>query len=417
MNIFTLITLLIVVAALFAYLNTKLLKLPDAIGIMVVSLGFSLVLIGINAVQPAWFSQVRQTVAGIDFEKALFDVMLSFLLFAGAFHTDAAKLRVEKRSVMLLAFVGVLLSTGLVGTGLYYITMWLGLTIPFALCLLFGALISPTDPIAVLGILAKFKLPDNVKLNIVGESLFNDGVGVVVFASIYRIVLNGTDSVSAGEIVWLFIKEAGGGIVFGMALGYLMYRLLRSINHYQTEVIITVAGVMGGYLLAHELHISGPLAMVVAGLLVGGHTARQDAMSPKTEEYINKFWELIDGILNALLFVLIGIELLIIEFQSEHWIFYFPIILLVLLARYLAILIPFTLARRWLDLDNKAPLMLTWGGLRGGLSIAMALSIDNVLPQKAFIVTITYAVVLFSVIVQGLTMERLIRRLYPTKKQ
>lgn len=417
MNIFTLITLLIVIAALFAYLNTKLLKLPDAIGIMVVSLGFSLVLIGINAVQPAWFSQVRQTVAGIDFEKALFDVMLSFLLFAGAFHTDAAKLRVEKRSVMLFAFVGVLLSTGLVGTGLYYITMWLGLTIPFALCLLFGALISPTDPIAVLGILAKFKLPDNVKLNIVGESLFNDGVGVVVFASIYRIVLNGTDSVSAGEIVWLFIKEAGGGIVFGLALGYLMYRLLRSINHYQTEVIITVAGVMGGYLLAHELHVSGPLAMVVAGLLVGDHTARQDAMSQKTEEYIDKFWELIDGILNALLFVLIGVELLIIEFQSEHWIIYFLVILLVLLARYLAILIPFTLARRWLDLDSKAPLMLTWGGLRGGLSIAMALSIDNMLPQKAFIVTITYAIVLFSVIVQGLTMERLIRRLYPIEKQ
>ncbi|WP_428656063.1 cation:proton antiporter [Runella sp.] len=416
MNIFTLITLLIVVAALFAYLNTKLLKLPDAIGIMVVSLGFSLVLIGINAVQPAWFALVRQTVSGIDFEKALFDVMLSFLLFAGAFHTDAAKLRVEKRSVMLFAFVGVLLSTGLVGTGLYYIALSLGLTIPYALCLLFGALISPTDPIAVLGILAKFKLPESVKLNIVGESLFNDGVGVVVFASIYRIVLNGTDSVSAGEIARLFIIEAGGGIIFGLLLGYLMYRLLRSINHYQTEVIITVAGVMGGYLLAHELHVSGPLAMVVAGLLVGDHTARQDAMSQKTEEYIDKFWELIDGILNALLFVLIGVELLIIDFQREHWIIYLLVILLVLISRYLAILIPFTLARRWLDLDNKAPVMLTWGGLRGGLSIAMALSIDNSLPQKAIIVTITYSVVLFSVIVQGLTMERLIRKLYPTEK-
>lgn len=417
MSIFTLITLLIVVAAMFAYLNTKLLKLPDAIGIMVVSLCFSLLLLGVNAVQPTWFDLIRGAITKIDFEKALFEVMLSFLLFAGAFHTDAAKLRVERRSVMLFAFVGVLLSTGLVGTGLYYITLGLDLNMSFPLCLLFGALISPTDPIAVLGILAKFKLPESVKLNIVGESLFNDGVGVVVFASIYRIVVEGYESVSAGEIAWLFIKEAGGGIVFGLILGYSMYRLLRSINHYQTEVIITVAGVMGGYLLAHWLHVSGPLAMVVAGLLVGDHTARQDAMSQKTEEYIDKFWELIDGILNALLFVLIGVELIIIDFQIGYWIIYLLVILIVLFSRYLAILIPFTVARRWLELDSKAPLMLTWGGLRGGLSIAMALSIDNSLSQKAFIVTITYAVVLFSVIVQGLTMERLIRKLYPSKKQ
>ncbi|MFN8347386.1 MAG: sodium:proton antiporter [Spirosomataceae bacterium] len=414
MSLFTLITLLIVVSAMFAYLNTKLLKLPDAIGIMVVSLSFSLLLLGTNAIYPAGFSFIREAVTKIDFEKVLFEVMLSFLLFAGAFHTDAAKLKVERRSVMLFAFVGVLLSTLFVGTGLYYLAQAFGLSLSFALCLLFGALISPTDPIAVLGILAKFKLPENVKLNIVGESLFNDGVGVVVFASIYRIVLNGTESVSAGEIIWLFVKEAGGGIGFGLVLGYGMYRLLRSINHYQTEVIITVAGVMGGYLLAHQLHVSGPLAMVVAGLLVGDHSARQDAMSRKTEEYIDKFWELIDGIMNALLFVLIGFELIAIDFQKEYLVIYAAGILIVLLSRYLSILLPFTLARRWLELDNKAPLMLTWGGLRGGLSIAMALSIDSTLPQKGFLVTITYAVVLFSVVVQGLSMERLIRRLYPT---
>ncbi len=413
MDLFTLITLLIVASALFAYLNTRFLKLPDAIGVMVLSLLFSLLLIGANALQPTWFGTVRQTIAQIDFGRVLFDVMLSFLLFAGAFHTDAAQLRVERRSVMLFAFVGVLLSTAVIGTGLYYLAAWLGFDLPYMLCLLFGALISPTDPIAVLGILAKFKLPESVKLNIVGESLFNDGVGVVVFATIFQIVIDGSTDISVGAIGLAFLEEAGGGVLFGLALGYVLYWLLRSINHYQTEVIITVAGVMGGYLLAQRLHISGPLAMVVAGLFVGDH-AREHAMSRQTEEYIDKFWELLDSMLNALLFVLIGLELLRIDFKAGYWLIGLLTIVLVLLGRFVAIWVPYRLARPWLDLDSKAPLMLTWGGLRGGISIALALSIPDTLPQKDLLVAITYGVVLFSVVVQGLTMERLIRRLYPT---
>ncbi|OGX88690.1 cation:proton antiporter [Hymenobacter glacialis] len=412
MDLFTLITLLIVVSALFAYLNTRFLKLPDAIGIMVVSLAFSLVILGLGAMQPTWFTLTRETVASIDFDRVLFDVMLSLLLFAGAFHTDAAQLRVERRSVMLFAFVGVLLSTFLIGTGLYYISHWLGFEIGYAMCLLFGSLISPTDPIAVLGILARLKLPESVKLNIVGESLFNDGVGVVVFATIYRIVLGGPDSIGAGGIAMLFLQEAGGGVLFGLVLGYGLYRLLRSINHYQTEVILTLAAVMGGYLLAQRLHVSGPLAMVVAGLLVGDR-ARQDAMSHQTEEYVDKFWELIDVILNALLFVLIGVELLVIQLDASYWFISGLAIVLVLLSRYIAVWLPYRLARRWLTLDSKAPIMLTWGGLRGGISVALALSISNDVPFKSVIVAITYAVVLFSVIGQGLTLERLIRRLYP----
>lgn len=411
MDLFTLITLLVVVAGAFAYLNTRFLKLPDAIGIMVVSLGFSLLLLALHSVQPAWFALARQTVAGIDFDRVLFDVMLSLLLFAGAFHTNAADLRVERRSVMLFALVGVLLSTGLVGTGLYYLSNWLGLELSYPMCLLFGALISPTDPIAVLGILARFKLPESVKLNIVGESLFNDGVGVVVFATIYEIVLGGPDSIDAAGIAVLFAKEAGGGLLFGLALGYVLYRLLRSINHYQTEVILTLAAVMGGYLLAQKLHFSGPLAMVVAGLFVGDR-ARQDAMSHQTEEYVDKFWELIDVILNALLFVLIGIELLVVQFQPSYWLICSLAIVLVLGSRFLAIWIPYRLARRWLTLDSKAPIMMTWGGLRGGISVALALSISNSVPQKDLIVAITYAVVLFSVIGQGMTLEHLIKRLY-----
>ena len=411
MDLFALITLLIVVSAAFAYLNTRFLKLPDAIGIMVVSLGFSLLLITLDSVQPTWFALARQTVAGIDFDEVLFDVMLSLLLFAGAFHTNAADLRVERRSVILFALVGVLLSTGLVGTGLYYLSNWLGLGLPYPMCLLFGALISPTDPIAVLGILTRFKLPESVKLNIVGESLFNDGVGVVVFATIYQIVLGGPDSIDAAGIAVLFAKEAGGGLLFGLALGYVLYRLLRSINHYQTEVILTLAAVMGGYLLAQKLHFSGPLAMVVAGLFVGDR-ARQDAMSHQTEEYVDKFWELIDVILNALLFVLIGIELLVVKFEPSYWLICLLAIVLVLASRFLAIWIPYRLARRWLTLDSKAPLMMTWGGLRGGISVALALSISNSVPQKELIVAITYAVVLFSVIGQGMTLEHLIKRLY-----
>ncbi|CCH55952.1 sodium/hydrogen exchanger [Fibrisoma limi BUZ 3] len=412
MDLFDLFTLLIVATALFSYLNTRLLKLPGAIGVMVLSLGVSLLLNSLNSIRPEWLQIVRETVAQIDFDRVVFDIMLSFLLFAGAFHTDVAQLRVERRSVILFAFVGVMLSTFLIGSGLYLLADWLALNLSYPICLLFGALISPTDPIAVLGILTKFKLPESVKINIVGESLFNDGVGVVVFATIYQVVLNGADSISGGEIAWLFIKEAGGGVVLGLAIGYGLFFALRSIDHYQTEVIITVAAVMGGYLLARYLHVSGPLAMVVAGLLMG-HNAQPNVMSELTEEYVDRFWETIDVILNALLFVLIGFELLLIDFEITQWTIYVLVVLLVLISRYIAILLPFSLARRWLDLDDKAPLMLTWGGLRGGLSVALALSIDPSVPEKDFIVTITYAVVLFSVIGQGLTMERLIRRLYP----
>lgn len=412
MDFFDLFTVLLVMSAAFAYLNTRFLKLPDAIGIMVVSLVFSLLLIGFNSVFPAPFERVRTAVAGIDFYKLLFNVMLSLLLFAGAFHTDAANLKVERRSVMLFAFVGVLISTVLVGTGLYYAAGGLGYALPYTLCLLFGALISPTDPIAVLGILARFDLPEQIKTNIVGESLFNDGVGVVVFATIYQLVETGATTVDPGQTALFFLEEAGGGVLLGLALGYGMYGLLRTVNQYQTEVLITIAGVMGGYLLARWLHVSGPLAMVVAGLLVG-YRAREHAMSQTTEDYLDKFWELVDGILNALLFVLIGLELLVIPFERAYLTLCLLAVLIVLVARYLSILIPFSLARRWLDLGPEAPVMLTWGGLRGGLSIAMALSIDSQVPYKDLIVTITYAVVLFSVIGQGLTMERLIRRLYP----
>lgn len=414
MDIVELLSTLIVVSAVFSYLNTRLFKLPDSIGVMVLSLIFSLVLIGLNVIRPTYFSLVRQTIAQLDFSRLVFDGMLSFLLFAGAFHTDATLLRIERRSVMLFAFIGVLLSTAFVGTGLFCICQWSAIPqMTFPICLLFGSLISPTDPIAVLGILTKFQLPDNLKITLVGESLFNDGIGVVVFSSIYYWVLNGTDSIGVGEISWLFVREAGGGVLFGLALGYGIFGLFRTINHYQTEVLITVAGVLGGYWLAQQLHISAPLAMVFTGLLVGDRV-RQDAMSRLTREYVDKFWELIDSLLNSVLFVLIGVELLIIDFHVTQWTIYFLVVLIVLLSRYMAVFLPFQLTRRWLGLDNHTPLMLTWGGLRGALSIAMALSVSNTVPQKEFLVTITYAVVLFSVLGQGLTMERLIRRLYPT---
>ncbi|WP_234733280.1 cation:proton antiporter [Tellurirhabdus bombi] len=415
MDLFDLFTILIVISASCAYLNTRFLKMPEAIGIMIIAVIFSILIIAMNYIQPVWFDQVRAAVAQIDFYKVLFNFMLSFLLFAAAFHTDASKLKVERRPIIVFAFIGVVLCTMLVGTMLYLVADWLGFKLPYTVCLLFGGLISPTDPIAVLGILARFDLPEQIKTNIVGESLFNDGMAVVVFATIYQLVGDGHSTLEPGPTFVFFLKEAGGGILLGAAIGYTMYRLLMKVNHYQTEVLLTIAGVMGGYLIARWVHVSGPLAMVIAGLLVGNR-ARKEVMSPVTEDYLDKFWELVDVILNALLFVLIGIELLIVHFEHSYWLMCLAAIVIVLASRFLAIYIPYLLAGNWLGLDNKAPIMLTWGGLRGGISVAMALSIDDSVVHKDIIVAITYAVVLFSVIGQGLTMERVIRRLYPEKE-
>ncbi len=411
MSLFNTIVLLLTLTAGFAYVNTRLLRLPDTIGLMIVSLVFSVFILIGNGLSPAVFAPIQRLISQIDYTTVVLDVMLSSLLFAGAFHTDLNELRKVWPTITLFALVGVVFSTGLIAAGLYGLLTWLSLPIDWLSCLLFGALISPTDPIAVLGILTRAKVSKDLEIKIVGESLFNDGVGVVIFLTLIRLVGQGAASVNAGDIALLFGQEALGGILFGLLLGGALFYLLRSIDHYQTEVLLTIAAVLGGYSVAAYLHVSGPLAMVVVGLMTG-HRGKAMAMSAVTEEYVSRFWELIDVILNAVLFVLVGFRLMSLQYTGLHILIGACTVGISLLARYLSIWLPMRLTLSWLAPGQNDAVMMTWGGLRGGLSIAMALSIPESVAARDLIIVATYAIVLFSIIVQGLTLERVARRLH-----
>ncbi len=377
---------------------------------MVLSIIFSIIMLLVNYIKPELFRPIEAVVQQINFTSVLLNVMLSFLLFAGALHADSSLMRKESRTILLFAVVGVLISTFLIALMLYGVVQLIGYKLDFIYCLLFGALISPTDPIAVLGILTKANVPKRIEINIVGESLFNDGIGVVIFIIILQVVHNGVEHVSFGNVFILFLREAVGGLAFGFAIGYITYYLLKAIDHYETEVMITIAMVMGGYYLASKLNVSGPLAMVVAGLFTGSRI-KQYAMSSTTGLYVDRFWELIDAIMNAILFVLIGLRLMVLDYTNTYLFIGLFAIPIVLMARYLSIRLPLFISRKWVDLDRRGQLLMTWGGLRGGLSIAMALSLSNE-THKDLIVFITYIIVLFSILVQGLTVEKFAKKLY-----
>ena len=408
-DFYTIITLLIVFTAAFSYINFRFFTLPPTIGVMIISLVCSILLVATGFFYPPVSEYAVSVIEKIDFEDLLMEAMLSFLLFAGAIHVDLQKLRQERLPIMVMATVGVLLSTAIVGSLMYFLFGLFGLNINFIYCLAFGALISPTDPIAVLGILKKAKIPSTLETKITGESLFNDGIGVVLFLIILEIANIGLDKLSAGDIGLLFAQEAGGGIIWGLILGYGGFLLLRSIDHYQIEVLITLAMVMGGYAFANFMHISGPLAMVVAGIITGNR-GKQYAMSDLTKDYLNKFWELIDEILNALLFLLIGFEMLVIEVEGHILWIGLITIGIVLFSRWISVLIPISLLSFRRTFMKGTIGMLTWGGLRGGISVALALS----LPQTMFrneLLAITYIVVIFSIIVQGLTIGKVASKL------
>lgn len=409
MSLFTIITILVVITAAFAYLNARLLKLPETIGMMIIALFFSVILIAAGLLFPQTTELAKSFIGSINFSEVLLDIMLSFLLFAGALHTDSSLLKVNRRSITVFAVVGVLLSALLAGVMLYYFFQLTGSPVNFWYCLLFGALVAPTDPIAVLGILTRAGAPKDVEIKIVGESLFNDGIGVVLFLSLLEIIHIGTAGVSSLDIGLLLVKEIGGGILFGWLLGLVGYGMMKRIDHYQSEVLITLAMVMGGYELAQYLHLSGPLAMVVAGLFTGSHS-KEHAMSDTTEQYVFKFWELVDVLMNALLFVLIGLEILILEFDRHYLVAGLIAIPITLLARYLSLLLPATVFKKYINTNHKTIRIMTWGGLRGGLSIAMALSLTNPLPRNQF-VCMVYVVVVFSIIVQGLTVSKVVGKL------
>jgi CPA1 family monovalent cation:H+ antiporter len=409
MEIFTISTLLVVISAVFAYVNTRFLKLPFTIGLMILAIIFTLGIIAIGLVNVEVLIEAKNLIRSIDFEEVLLDVMLSFLLFAGALHTKLDGLKKNKGPIALFATVGVAISAALVGGLIYWVFQIADYPVDFIYCLLFGALISPTDPIAVLGILKEAKAPKNLETKIVGESLFNDGVGVVVFLVIFGIAQKGVGSVSAGEVAYLFAEEVGGGVLLGLAGGYLSFLLMRTINHYETEVMITLALVMGLYLVAGKLHFSGPLAVVVAGLFIGNKSPEL-AWSETTRVYVDKFWELIDVFLNAILFVLIGFELLIITINEQYILFGLIAIPITLLARYIAISGPVAMFKEKLDFVPKTGLIMTWGGIRGGISIALALALEPQMNRELFL-TMTYVIVVFSIIGQGLTIGPLIKRI------
>ena len=409
MELYNTFSLLLVVAALFGYLNHRFLRLPSTIGLMVLALVSSLLAVGLGRLGVPGVLAASELLRNIDFHTVLMQVMLSFLLFAGAIHVDIRALGAQRGPVAALATAGTLLSTGLVATAMYVVLPLCGVPIEFIYCLLFGALISPTDPIAVLGILKSARIAKSLEIKIVGESLFNDGIAVVVFVSLFQIALYGAQQATPGVIGTLFLREAGGGILLGGALGYATFWALRTIDNYQVEVLITLALVMGGTALATALHTSGPLAMVVAGLIVGDK-GRSLGMSDLTREYLDKFWEMVDEILNAVLFVLIGLEVLILHINNITLLLGIIAIGVVLLARLISVALPLSLLSRWYVFDRPTLRILTWGGLRGGISVALALSLPETMPRD-LLVGITYVVVVFSIIVQGLTVGPLVKRL------
>jgi len=413
MDLFQIIALLITLAALLSWLNDRLLGLPNAIGLMLLSLAGSLLLIGLGQVWPGVERFAAGVLAQIDFNEALMHGMLGFLLFAGALHVDLGELSKQKWTIGSLASIGVLLSTALVGLGSWGLLHLLGIGIDPIWCFLFGALIAPTDPIAVLGILKHVGAPKSLETKITGESLFNDGIGVVVFLGIFEIA-TGEHGFDLAHLAGLFVTEALGGALFGLAIGYLAYLMLRSLDNYAVEILISLALVFGGYALAMAWHLSGPIAMVVAGLLIGNH-GRRLAMSEQTREHLDHFWELIDEVLNAVLFVLIGLEVLVLSFQGSYLLAGLLAIPLTLLARFIAVGTPISVLKLRRDFTPHAIPILTWGGLRGGISVALALSIpatlnSEPLAERQLILTMTYVVVIFSIIVQGLSLGKLVEK-------
>jgi CPA1 family monovalent cation:H+ antiporter len=409
MSLYLVATILIVLSALFGYINVRFLKLPNTIGLMLITIIFTLLVLASSFFNNTLLEHEKLLIAQIDFKTVLLDVMLSFLLFAGALHTNFQQLKVQRKPIIAFATFSTLISTLLVGVITFYVFELINLDIDFIYCLLFGALISPTDPIAVLGILKQVGAPKNLETKIVGESLFNDGVGVVIFLTIYKIASGGSN-ITFSHVAEMFLFEVVGGIAFGLLLGWLTFKLLKSIDDYDVEVIITIAAVMGGTLIAQKFHLSAPLAMVTAGLFVGNDTARETSMSKTTEQYVDKFWELADVLLNTLLFVMIGMEILVLTFNKSFIVAGLLSIPIILAARYLSLMYPIKFFAKKLEFVPNTNLIMTWGGLRGGISIALALSLTLEMHRDLFLV-ITYIVVVFSIIIQGLTVGKLIKKI------
>ena len=411
MDLFTIIAILITLSTLFSYINHRFLKMPTTIGLMFMSIVVSVGLIVLDRFGLGFLDETRTFVQEIDFDKLLMGGMLSFLLFAGSLHINLNDLLARKWEIGILASLGTAGSTFLVGAAAFFLLKLSGLNVPLIYCLVFGALISPTDPIAVLGILKNAGAPKSLEAKITGESLFNDGIGVVVFTIMLEIAVSGHEA-QAREVVLFFLEEGIGGICYGLVLGITAYQLLKSVDNYQVEILITLAVATGGYALALAIHTSGPLAIVTAGLLIGNH-GRKFAMSDTTTTHLDTFWELVDEILNAVLFLLIGFEVLVLTLSGRYILAGIIIIPLVILARFITVGLPVSLMKFFQDFSPNAIKVMTWGGLRGGISVALALSIPPG-PYREIVLTMTYAVVVFSILVQGMTVKYIVKN--PEKK-
>jgi len=402
------------ITASLTYVNHRFIGLPTTIGVMVISILLSigaifLGFLGFDQLIDYEVSLLEQ----LDFTEVLLDGMLSMLLFAGALHVNIGDLRRYKLPIGILAGLGTIVSAMLIATAIYLMLPLFGFGLPFLWCLLFGALISPTDPIAVMGILSSAGAPKSIETVIAGESLFNDGIGVVIFVLLLGILSSG-DIPTANYVAHTLAVEAGGGVVFGLVLGAILYYLLKSIDSYQEEVLLTLAGVIGGYALASHWHLSGPLAMVMMGLMVGNR-GRELAMSDKTRHYIDLFWELIDEILNAILFVLIGLEVVMIAYSGNLFIASGLTILIALVSRFIVVGMTTKTFRRQLDLPTGAWKVLTWGGLRGGISVALVLQLP-IGTEREILLALTYAVVIFSILVQGLSVGKVAKSIRTDEK-
>ena len=412
MSFFNLSALVVTLAAVCGWMNHKWFRLPHTVGLVVIALGVSFAALFLDAVVPSLGVEtaVRDMLIQIDFHDTLMTGLLGFLLFAGALHVDLQHLASRRWAIGVLATAGVLLSTTLVGWATYALTGLAGLDVPLPYCFVFGALISPTDPIAVLSILKKTQVPETLEAKIAGESLFNDGVGVVLFTIVVMIATGGDGhgaELTAEGIARLFVTEVVGGLVLGLVAGYAAYRAMRAIDEHNLEVLITLALVMGTYALALRFHLSGPIAMVAAGLFIGNHGTRF-AMSDDTCDHVEKFWSLLDEILNSLLFLAIGFEVFALTLTPAMVWIAFVAIPLVLAVRFISVSVPVLTLARWQEFTPGAIPVLTWGGLRGGISVALALSLPPS-PVRDQILAATYGVVVFSIVVQGLTVERVVR--------
>ncbi|TVM02317.1 sodium:proton antiporter [uncultured Candidatus Kuenenia sp.] len=413
MGMFSLIAILVSLAAIFSYINFRLIKLPTTIGILLITILTSLVIVilglfGLGEIHV----KAAYALNRMDFNKTLMNGMLSFLLFAGALHVNLEDLSKHKYIIIILATFGIVANTFIVGSLAWLVFALVNIKLSYIYCLLFGALIAPTDPIAVIGILKKAGVSKSLETKITGESLFNDGVAVVVFLILLEIATGGHE-VTFQHISFLFIEEAVGGIVFGFVTGMIAFFMLKAVDNYQVEILVTLALIMGGYTLANMLHVSGPIAVVVAGLLIG-NKGRLLAMSEKTRGHLDSFWELIDEVLNAVLFLMIGMEVLVVTIKINYLIAGLIMIPIVLIARFISVGVPVTLMRFLKEFSPNTIKILTWGGLRGGISVALALSLPAG-ESREVLLTITYIIVVFSIVAQGLTIGHYVSSLKTTE--